>query len=74
MSKKRRFTDAENLLLFQAFLLDTQIDTPESCLIVDKGRNVLLSEVFAQQPQLLRDLIIQRAEVYRQLGLAVPHE
>jgi len=60
-------------LVFQAFVLDSQIETPEQIVVTHGGKEVPFSEILAQNPDMLRELIEARAEVFLQLGWEVPH-
>ena len=59
---------AKSALTLQAFILDTQIETPDQILVADGNEEFLFSETLSNDPSLLPQLIKERAEVYRQLG------
>lgn len=66
-------SENESVLVLKAFILDSQIETPELVVIAHGKKEVLLSELMAQNPDILRGLVKERAEVYRQLGGEVPN-
>jgi hypothetical protein len=59
-------------LILRAFILDNQIETSDQVLVVDGEKHSLFSEVLRGNPDHLQQLIDERAEVYQQLGWAVP--
>lgn len=60
------------ILTLTAFLLDSQIETPELIVVAHGGKEVPFSEILAQNPAILPGLVEERAAVYRQLGWEVP--
>jgi hypothetical protein len=60
---------AKSALIIQAIYLDTVIETPDQLLVVDGDEEILFSEILKNDPSLLPQLIKERTEVYRQLGL-----
>ena len=65
-------TGEESILTVTAFLLDTYIENPEGVLIVQGGKEVLFSELIADNPEKLTEIIEARAATYKQLGWEVP--
>ena len=61
------------VLTLTAFVLDMQIEQPDSVVIAHGKKGVLLSELMAKNPDILRGLVEERAAVYRQLGWEVPN-
>lgn len=65
-------SENESILMLEAFILDTKIENPEGCVIANGKNEVLLSELFAQKPDIRQGMIEERAEVFRKLGWEVP--
>ena len=65
-------SENESVLVLKAFILDSQIETPELVVIAHGKKEVLLSELMAQNPGILQGLVKERAEIYRHLGWEVP--
>ena len=63
----------ESVLTVEAFLLDMQIEQPDTILYASGEKEILFSEILAKNPGLLQKLLEKRAKVYRQLGWEVPN-
>ncbi len=60
--------ETESILAVEAFLLDMQIEQPDTIVYASGEKVILFSEILAKNPGLLQKLIEKRAEVYRKLG------
>jgi hypothetical protein len=70
--KEGNMSENESILILRAFILDTQIETPERMLIVKGKKHELMSELFKQNPELREQMIKDRVEVFQELGWELP--